>query len=125
MKVVTGRTVFDAGGNGFSVACPACRTGQRGNYRWGDAVQDWCDGNSGALTCPTCRHSVSVTQWVYDPVWGGGFAAAGAPGGAGGGETVKASEALRAAGQRAVLNCCTLATDCCTGGYACPIFWSF
>ncbi|WP_139256010.1 hypothetical protein [Chitinimonas taiwanensis] len=65
------RTVFDAGGNGFSLICPSCAARFERLPHWGDAVNDWfCSAGEGQLACPACSVTQTVEEWLYDPPYG-------------------------------------------------------
>ena len=65
------RTVFDAGGNGFSLACRSCGVAFGNLPRWGDAVNEWLSSaGEGHLTCPACAAARPVEEWLYDPPYG-------------------------------------------------------
>ena len=65
MAVEVTRTVFDAGGNGLEVACPACKAKVLdADERWTDAVGAWSEGNDGAsYACPKCRKKAPLNAW--------------------------------------------------------------
>lgn len=71
LEIVVERRVFDAGGGGLEVFCPACDAEQTslGNA-WGIAISNWFDGDDDApLTCGVCGHRQPMTRWRYEPRW--------------------------------------------------------
>ncbi|MDF3082527.1 hypothetical protein [Burkholderia sola] len=71
LTVIVGRRVFDAGGNGLEIFCPACDAEQTAfGHAWSDAFTHWFHGDDDApLVCGACGHRQPVTQWRYDPPW--------------------------------------------------------
>lgn len=71
LEVDVERRIFDAGGNGLEIFCPACNAEQTAlGAAWGDAFSDWFEGDDAApLVCGACGHRKPVTQWRYDPPW--------------------------------------------------------
>ncbi|KVV60676.1 hypothetical protein WK86_33110 [Burkholderia cepacia] len=71
LEVDVERRIFDAGGNGLEIFCPACNAEQTAlGAAWGDAFSDWFEGDDAApLVCGACGHRQPVTQWRYDPPW--------------------------------------------------------
>lgn len=74
MEVVSTRTVFHNGGNGFELVCSACgeQTEPKQGW-WADAAGEWYDrAGPGMLQCPACLVSRPVTEWEHDPPVGFG-----------------------------------------------------
>ncbi|WP_431820597.1 hypothetical protein [Burkholderia sp. F1] len=71
LEVIVARRVFDAGGNGIEIFCPACNEEQTAlGDAWSDAFSRWFKGDDDApLVCGACGHQQPVTQWRYDPPW--------------------------------------------------------
>ncbi|KVN37097.1 hypothetical protein WT11_08280 [Burkholderia stagnalis] len=71
LEVVVERRVFDAGGGGLEVFCPACDAEQTAlSNTWSIAISNWFDGDDSApLTCGMCGHLQPMTQWRYEPPW--------------------------------------------------------
>ncbi|MDR6499146.1 hypothetical protein J2785_002299 [Burkholderia ambifaria] len=71
LTVVVERRVFDAGGNGLEIFCPACDAEQTAlGQAWSDAFSHWYHGDDDApLACGACGHRQPVTQWRFDPTW--------------------------------------------------------
>lgn len=71
LTLIVERRVFDAGGNGLEIFCPACHAEQTAlGPAWGDAFTRWFHGDDDApLQCGACGHRQAVTQWRYDPPW--------------------------------------------------------
>lgn len=77
LEIVTGRTVFDAGGGGLAFICPVCskrfediETGPKELEAWQNAVGEWYGKQGlGILKCSSCGNSAPVTEWDYDPPW--------------------------------------------------------
>lgn len=68
LKVIPKRTVFDAGGAGFSLECPTCSTAFDEVAGWGDSVGEWFEQSGTALLqCPKCHASNPVLKWKHDP----------------------------------------------------------
>lgn len=65
MRVTTGRTVFEAGGDGLEVACPSCKHRiDEATDKWMSAVRAWYEGDDrAAFSCPGCRRKASLNDW--------------------------------------------------------------
>lgn len=74
LEVVSTRTVFHNGGNGFELECTACKYRyEPGPGGWADAVGEWYDrAGPGMLACPKCQVARPVTEWQHDPPLGYG-----------------------------------------------------
>ena len=71
VEVVVRRKVFDAGGNGLEIYCPACNAEQTClGDAWSDAFSTWHRGDDNAqLACGACGHRQRITEWRYEPQW--------------------------------------------------------
>lgn len=68
---VTRRTVFDTGGMGLELECPACGQSMEPATDWSNAVAEWHAGSGkGALACLRCGAVRPVTEWTHRPEWG-------------------------------------------------------
>jgi ABC-type amino acid transport substrate-binding protein/uncharacterized Zn-finger protein len=68
----TGRRVFDAGGNGFELACPFCGATFTPGSEWSNAVGAWYEGaDEASFPCPFCGKVQRLTAWRGP--WPGGF----------------------------------------------------
>ena len=70
-ELITKRTVFDTGGNGFEIVCPSCSKAIEDLKPWGEAVDEWFTAaGPGMLACPNCPSTRAVTDWTYEPPFG-------------------------------------------------------
>ncbi len=66
LEVITGRTVFHAGGNGLSaVTCPCCRADIIDNDAWGDFLAEWVAGGTSHLPCPECGQKSLLNAYDF------------------------------------------------------------
>ena len=68
LAVNLGRQVFYAAGVD-QVLCPNCKENIV-DTGWEDAMDEWVNetGND-ILTCPSCGHSYSITEYIFEPNW--------------------------------------------------------
>jgi hypothetical protein len=74
LMVVSTRTFFHNGENGFEPVCGECgnRTARKRGW-WSDAANEWyIRAGPGMLACPACQVSRPVTEWKHDPPVGFG-----------------------------------------------------
>ncbi|OAT53544.1 hypothetical protein [Providencia heimbachae] len=70
LSIVTERTVFHAGGNGFGIYCPQCTSEQSERcHAWSDTVTDWYEGKPESLCCINCGFTAPLSDWRFDPQW--------------------------------------------------------
>ena len=71
MALEVERTVFDAGGNGLEIACPACRRKVLdAGPAWIAAVGAWADGKDDAkYACPKCKKKARLNDWDGPSPW--------------------------------------------------------
>lgn len=74
LEVVVGRTVFDAGGYGIELECPACGHTFEPGYNWYEVIDAWWEGDDDApYACPSCGFSQPVREWDGPWPWGLGY----------------------------------------------------
>ncbi len=66
VQVTTGRTIFDAGGNGLTaVICPGCQANIIGSG-WADFLTEWVHGGTSCLQCPECRQKSPLNAYDFN-----------------------------------------------------------
>ena len=66
VQIITGRTVFDAGGNGLSAAmCPGCHVNII-DSDWADFLMEWVHGSTSWLQCPACRQKSPLNAYDFN-----------------------------------------------------------
>jgi hypothetical protein len=66
VEVITGRTVFDTGGNGIEeVRCPKCQANII-DSDWGDFLGEWVNGGSQFMQCPDCGQESLLTEYDFN-----------------------------------------------------------
>ena len=73
VSLLVGRQVFDAGGNGIELKCPACNKVFEPGDNWGETVSEWFEGDDdAAFACPSCGKSQRLAEWRGPWPWGFG-----------------------------------------------------
>jgi hypothetical protein len=77
LEIVRGKRVFDPGGSCFrdAIECPNCNTRfDSSTLEWTAAIDGWWARNDGALTCPACKTTKDIGQWIFpDSSWAFGY----------------------------------------------------
>lgn len=64
IELVTGRTVFDTGGNGVELACGACKGSLEPDDRYFEQVGEWHEGDDHVIyACPLCGSQTRLVDW--------------------------------------------------------------
>lgn len=70
--VVTGRRVFDNGGNGLEeITCPKCG-GNNIDTNWGEKLEAWLVEQNDKFMCIQCNNDLPITAYDFKPAWGFG-----------------------------------------------------
>lgn len=73
LEIMTGRTVFEAGGNGIELRCDACQHQFQPEDDWFDAVGVWFEGDDEVtFSCPRCHEARRLPEWRGPWQWGFG-----------------------------------------------------
>lgn len=73
LRVMVGRRVFHAGGNGLELTCAACGATFEPGDEWMHAAEAWAEGDdAAAYACPTCGSRQRLADWRGPRPWGFG-----------------------------------------------------
>ncbi len=73
LDIIKTRQVFQNGQNGTeTIKCPNCSFDII-ETNWIDVVEEWhSNSKKDSITCPKCSETNSVTEYIFEPVWGFG-----------------------------------------------------